>query len=267
MDPAAAVSRFARLVGDRERAVPLDEAALLVAAHGTPGLNVTAEITRLDAIAAGCPGPTLDHLLPYLFGDLGFTGDREGYDDPRNSFLNEVMARRRGIPITLSVLTMEVGRRIGVPVQGVGMPGHFLLRDRVDPEVFVDPFNGGRVIDRRGCERLFRALHGPTAVWDEAWLEPVGARAILSRMLANLVAVYRSAGARGALVEVLRLRSTIPGVGPESRAALAGALAATGRFDLAASELERLADELEGAQPDRATEHRLAAVRARARLN
>ncbi|HEX8581075.1 MAG TPA: transglutaminase-like domain-containing protein [Acidimicrobiales bacterium] len=267
MDPAAAAARFARLVRQEQRAVPLDEAALLLAAHATPGLEVAAELARLDAIAAGCPGPTLDHLLPYLFEDLGFRGDRDTYEDPRNSFLNEVMARRRGIPISLSVLTMEVGRRIGVPVQGVGMPGHFLLRDRVDHEVFVDPFHGGRLLDRQGCERLFRSLHGPGAPWDEAWLAPVGPRAILARMLANLAAVYRASGARGALVEVLRLRAAIPGVEPDARAALASALAATGRFDLAAGELERLADDLEGADPERASEHRVAAVRARARLN
>jgi regulator of sirC expression with transglutaminase-like and TPR domain len=267
VEPAAAAARFARLVGRDERGVPLDEAALLIAAHGCPGLDVAAELSRLDAIAAGCPGPTLDHLLPYLFADLGFAGDREGYDDPRNSFLNEVVGRRLGIPISLSVLTMEVGRRIGVPVAGVGMPGHFLLRDKVDVEVFVDPFNGGRVTDRAGCERLFRRLHGPTVAWDDAWLEPVGTRAILSRMLANLVAVYRAAGARGALVEVLRLRATIPGFGPEARVALASALAASGRFGEAASELERLADDLDATDPAAAARHRQAAVSARSRLN
>lgn len=267
VDAAAAAERFATLVGRDDRSVPLDEAALLVAVHANPDLRIDAELTRLDAIAAGCPGPTLDDLLPYLFRDLGFTGDRETYDDPRNSFLDEVMARRRGIPITLAVLTIEVGRRIGVPVAGVGMPGHFLLRDRVDPEVFVDPFNGGAVLDRRGCERLFRALHGPDAAWDDAWLEPVGKRVILARILGNLVNSYRSAGARLGLVEALRLRAAIPGVGPRARVALATAMAAAGRFDQAASELERLADEVGPADPAAAAEHRKAAVRARARLN
>lgn len=267
MDPAAAAARFATLVRRDDRAVPLDEAALLVAVHAAPALDVAAELARLDELAAGCPGPTLDHLLAYVFRDLGFTGDRDRYDDPRNSFLHEVVARRRGIPITLSVVTMELGRRVGVPVAGVGMPGHFLLRDRVDPDVFVDPFNGGTVLDRQGCARLFRSQHGPAAAWDDAWLEPVGHRAILSRILANLANSYRAAGARMALAEVLRLRASIPGMGTKARMALATALAAAGRFDQAASELERLADALEASDPAAAVEHRNAAVRARARLN
>lgn len=267
MEPAAAAARFGELVARDERSVPLDEAALLVAVHASPGLDVDAELARLDELAAACPGPTLDHLLRHLFGDLGFTGDRMTYDDPRNSFLHEVVARRRGIPVTLAVLTIEVGRRIGVPVAGVSMPGHFLLRDRVDPEVFVDPFAGGAVIDRQGCERLFRALHGPTAAFDERYLEPVGARAILARMLANLKNVYRADGARLALAEVLRLRSAIPGVDLRERVALASVLGSAARFDEAADALEELAAAEEGSDPSAAAEHRHAAVRFRARLN
>src|SRR5204862_32917 len=127
-----ATGRFADLVNGREAELPVDEAALLIAAHAYPELDVAEQLARLDALALWCFAPTLDALVEHLFVDEDFHGNADDYYDPRNSFLNDVLDRRVGIPITLSVLTMEVGRRIGVPVAGVSMPGHFLLRDRVD---------------------------------------------------------------------------------------------------------------------------------------
>ncbi len=162
-----ATDRFREVVSGAEAAVPLDEAALLIAAHAHPGLDVHAELAKLDALAESCFAPTLDALTRHLFVDLGFRGNRRQYYDPRNSFLDDVVARRIGIPISLSVLAIVVGRRLGVPLAGVGLPGHFLVRDRVDAEVFVDPFDGGAVLDRAGCERAFRRVQG-----DEAPLRP-----------------------------------------------------------------------------------------------
>src|SRR5690606_29139610 len=155
-------ARFAALLARPDHEIPLDEAALLIAAQAQPGLDVAAELAALDEIAAQVRDPTLTGLLRLLFRDLGFDGNRDDHYDPRNSFLNEVRQRRTGIPITLSVLTMEVGRRVSVPLWGVGMPGHFLLRDKVDPDVFVDPFGGGRLLDPASCAKLFRQIHGPT---------------------------------------------------------------------------------------------------------
>lgn len=259
-----ATEQFADLLDGSEDEVPLDRAALLIAAHAYPGLDIEAELAIIDRIAEGCFAPTLDALARYLFVDLDFRGNRTAYYDPRNSYLNDVIHRRRGIPITLSVLTMAVGRRLGVPLAGVAMPGHFLLRDQVDPTVFVDPFAGGAFLDRVGCERVFRALHGHEASFDEACLEPVGPFTIVARMLANLRLVFAARGDHAALVWVLRLRSFVPGVPTEERAELAAALAANGDFRGAARELDILAERLGGGFGE---EYARRAARLRARLN
>jgi len=259
VDTAARFREIARL---DEATVPLDEAALLIAAQARPTLDVSDEMRRLDEIADGCRAPTLDALVQHLFVDLGFRGNQDAYYDPRNSFLDEVVSRRTGIPISLSVLAMVVGRRLGVPLAGVGLPGHFLVRDKVDPEVFVDPFAGGAVLDRAGCERAFRRVQGDGALFDPAYLEPVGTFTILARMLANLRAIYAARRDHHALVWVIRLRASLPDVAPEDRSELAAALAATGAFGAAADELDSIAGELGGSLGD-AYADRAAAMRAR----
>ena len=155
-----AAERFAELVAVRGEQVPLDEAAALIAQSAEPELKTGAMLAQLDALAETCPGYTLDVLVPHLFGRGRFGPDRSDYYDPRNSLLNHVLERRVGIPITLSVLALEVGRRVGVPMAGVGMPGHFLLRDKVDRTVFIDPFHGGRLLDERQCQALFHQITG-----------------------------------------------------------------------------------------------------------
>jgi regulator of sirC expression with transglutaminase-like and TPR domain len=220
-----ATERFRALVELPEAALPLDEAALLVAAHASPGLDVDAYLARLDDLAASCPAPTLDALVTHLFRRGGFRGNRDDYYDPRNSMLSDVLDRRLGIPITLSVLAMEVGRRLGVPLWGVNMPGHFLLRDKVDPTVFVDPFHGGRLLDAAGCARLYRRLAGAGAAWDDSWLEPVGRWSILARLLGNLTRIYQHRHQYEDLRWVMELRSALPGAGPAERAELARLMA------------------------------------------
>jgi regulator of sirC expression with transglutaminase-like and TPR domain len=212
-----ATERFEALAGLPDGAVPLDEIALLVAAHAIPGLDVDAYMAKLDDLAAACPAPTLDALVVHLFSRGRFQGNRDDYYDPRNSLLSEVVDRGLGIPITLSILAMEVGRRLGVPLAGVGMPGHFLLRDKVDPEVFVDPFHRGRLLDADGCQQLHRQLTGGGRAWDPGWLDPVGRWAIVARLLANLKAIYQQRHERDALLWVMRLRGLIPGIGPAER--------------------------------------------------
>ncbi len=261
MDPTA---RFAELVHRPEAEVPLDESALVIAAHAYRDLDVALELVRLDDLADRCFAPTLDALVRHLFVDCGFHGNRRDYYDPRNSFLNQVVTRRVGIPITLSVLTIAVGRRLGVPLAGVSMPGHFLVRDRVDPDVFVDPFAGGAMLDRAGCEARFRAVQGDDARFDDAFLAPVATHAVLARMLANLRAIYQASGDRDALTWTLRLRTLLPGVPVEERAELASVLAATGRLRDAAAEYEELADVLGG---ELGADYLASAQRLRARLN
>jgi regulator of sirC expression with transglutaminase-like and TPR domain len=116
---------------------------------------------------------------------------------------------------------MEVGRRLGVPLWGVSMPGHFLVRDKVDPRVFVDPFHAGAVLDRDGCERLFLSVQPPGAVFDESFLDPVPRAAIIGRMLANLARVAEARGDRDMLRWVLQLKVNVPGSTDEERRRLA----------------------------------------------
>jgi regulator of sirC expression with transglutaminase-like and TPR domain len=207
--------RFRELVGGDESATPLDELAFLVAAHAHPGLDVGEQLARLDDLAHQVRDPTLDGVRRLLFRDLGFAGNGDDYYDPRNSFLDSVLDRRVGLPITLSVLLMEVGRRVGVPLAGVSMPGHFLVRDKVDPEVFVDPFHGGMELDRRACRARFRQVHGPDAVFDDAFLEPVGRFAVVDRLLANLEGHAVRRGDLAMSVWVLRLRASMPDAADE----------------------------------------------------
>ena len=245
------VQRFAGLVGRPEPSIPLDEAALVIAACAQPGLSVDAELERLDLIAAEVGERSLDGVVQVLFGAMAFTGNRLDYYDPRNSFLNCVLDRRLGIPITLSVVLIEVGRRVDVPLVGVGMPGHFLVRDARNQDRFVDPFASGAQLSRTGCMQLFRALHGPMAAFHEAYLAPVGRALICKRMLANLRNVYVERDDTRSLAWVLELATTFPDATPTEHRELASALGAMGAFDRAAGALERAAvlAEREGDDP------------------
>jgi regulator of sirC expression with transglutaminase-like and TPR domain len=260
-DPTA---RFAELVQGPEDQLSLDRASLLIAAHAYPALDVEAELERLNELAAACPEPTLHGWRRYLFEDLQFTGNVEDYYDPANSFLNEVMRRRIGLPISLSVLGMEVGRRLGLKLLGVGMPGHFLLQHAgSDPPTWVDPFAGGKLLDREACEERFHLVNGASTPFLESYLEPIGSRAILARMLANLKAIYATRGNLEALAWVFALRLAIPGVPPLERRDLARVLGSTGQFDKAAEALEELAETLPAQAESLLTE----ALALRARLN
>lgn len=258
-----ATARFGELVSGADDDIPLDEAALVIAAHAYPGLDVAAELGRLDEIAAGCT-PSLEGLRHHLFEVLGFSGNTRRYGDPRNSFLNDVLRRRLGIPISLAVVTMEVGRRVGVPFEGIGMPGHFLVRHTGTPSVLLDPFGAGRVLETADCEALFRSVYGEAAPFDPSMLVPVGKRAILARMLANLRQLYLARGDVWSTDWVLRLRTTIPARTTPEMADVAAAYAALGRFTEAAATLEDLADLL----PDESAPRARAEARLqRARLN
>jgi regulator of sirC expression with transglutaminase-like and TPR domain len=233
-----ATERFVEVMRHPETEVRLDLAALLIAAHAYPGLDVDAQLARLDEIAAGCPGRGLDDLLRHLFVDLGFAGNAADYYDPRNSFLNDVLDRRTGLPIALSVLTIEVGRRLGVGLVGVGLPGHFLVRAADDAHAFVDPFHGGGRLDLDGVRDLFNRVFGPSVEFLPGFVAPVDARSIVGRMLANLQSVYlRRVQPHNALWTV-RLRLAIPGQRPEERAELARVLGQLGDVEGATAVLD-----------------------------
>ena len=195
---------------------------------------------------------------------LGFRGNPDHYYDPANSYLDHVVATRRGIPISLSVLTIAVARRQGIDLVGVGMPGHFLVRSASDPSLYVDPFGGGQVLDTAGARALFHTLHGPDAGFSQTMLTPVGPRSIVTRMLNNLVAVFAAGRDHQGRLWALRLRATVPGASLEDRAEVAAALAAVGEFAEAGRWLEALSFEAPGPV---AVGYRQAADRLRSRLN
>jgi len=248
--------RFAALVADGSDGLPLDEAVLLIAAHALPGVDVEEERGRLDDIARGVAAPSLEALRAHLIDDLGFTGDADSYHDAQNSLLPAVLDRRKGIPLSLAVVAMEVGRRCGVPLLGVGMPGHFLVTPVDDPNRFIDLFNDGADLDPRGCRTIFEGLHAGAA-WDDRFLDPVAPVAIVSRLLANLANAYRRSGDRRALSWVIDLRLRLPGATERDHRELALLLGAAGRYDAAAEVLEATGHDRD----------QQSAARLRARLN
>jgi len=191
---------FAEMVSRPEPAIDLAEAAFLIAKEEYPDLDIPHYLSRLDAMAADVRGRSkggehplrlLTDLGDYLFREQGFQGNIENYYDPRNSFLNEVLDRRTGIPITLSTIYMEVGRRLGVRLHGVGMPGHFLVKYvGPDQEIIVDPFHGGAIVSPADCQRILDRIHGGRVAFEPRFLNPIGTRQILTRMLSNLKAIH-----------------------------------------------------------------------------
>jgi regulator of sirC expression with transglutaminase-like and TPR domain len=254
-----ATERFAALVARDE--VPLDEACLLIAAHAHPGLDVSEQLAQLDDLAASFPGAGGDDLARFLFVDRGFAGNTHDYADPRNSYLDDVLSRRLGIPITLSIVMIEVGRRCDVGLAGVGMPGHFLVVSRDEADTWYDPFHAGQRLDEAGCEARFHELFGDDADFVPANLRPIGTLAIVRRVLTNL---ERSLLRREPVetVWVLRLQLCLPSItGPERRR-LAGMLGSLGRFGEGAAVLDAVADELGGDDAD-AVRRDAASLRAR----
>jgi regulator of sirC expression with transglutaminase-like and TPR domain len=222
MDPGAdawaRLARFAELVQGDPSEVPVDSAALAMAEVLRSDTDAPAALSTLDRLAIECPDATFDGLRRYLFEDLAYRGDRDHYDDPHNSFLDVVLDRRAGLPILLATVMMEVGRRADVPVVGVGMPMHFLVRCGKDAARFADPFTGD-ALDTAGVRQLFETIADGRLRWDDRYLEPVVARAIISRMLANLHASYRRRRDPLRLALVARMRTAIPELKAESRAA------------------------------------------------
>lgn len=191
---------FAQYVARPEREIVLAEAALLIAKEVYPTLDVAHYLRWLDAQGErvrerldpqGSPRDIVAELNHLLFDELGFRGNTEDYYDARNSYLNDVIERRAGIPITLSLLYMEIGARAGVRVEGIGLPGHFIVRVRgEDWQTLIDPFNRGLALSRADCEQLLAQVYGQPTPLLPQYLEPVGKRAFLTRMLTNLQMIH-----------------------------------------------------------------------------
>lgn len=261
-------SRFAAVVA--APVVSLAEGCALIAEHLGHPATVTSVELQLDDLALEvlalerAPSPLpVEVVARHLFGSIGLRGNRLHYDDVRNSLLPEVLRRRTGIPITLSIVLIEVARRLGGYPVGVGMPGHFLVGTSTRPTSWIDAFDGGTVLDERGARQRFEAIHGARATFDPAFLQPTPAAQVLARVLANLANVQRAAGDPTALVRVLELRDEIPGVrsAPRTRVELAEALVAVGRHGDAIEVLEDVARRVEPRRRG-AIDARLAQLRA-----
>jgi len=248
ISPSTIRDRFAEIISVEDHEIDLAQAALLIAAEEYPRLDVDLYLERLDALAdrvrENVANPlkavgVIDSLNKTLFDEMGFHGNAENYYDPRNSYLNEVIDRRTGIPITLTVVYMEVARRIGFSVKGVGLPFHFIARhDSADGILFIDPFNEGHLMTSAECDELVTRISGGKSDLRPEHLEPVTNKQILTRMLSNLASVHSASDHRRALASVERILL----INPESATHVRDRgllLAQIGDHSSAIAELER----------------------------
>jgi hypothetical protein len=216
MDPSGAelvahrLQHFTTLMTGPATDLMLDEAALTMSAVLQPRLDIIEWLSVLDEFAASCPTPTREGILAHLIGDLGFIGDRRSYGDWRNSCLDRVISGRRGIPISLSVVVIEVARRLGIGLHGIGMPAHFLIGDPKDPDWFCDPFHAGEILDGAGARSLLDSLTHGQIPWHPDHLQPVVPRLVIARMLNNLKAAFTQRKDLLRLSLVMQMRITMP---------------------------------------------------------
>jgi regulator of sirC expression with transglutaminase-like and TPR domain len=193
-----------RQAADRpEEQIDLGRAALTIALPEYPTLDVSACLGRISDLALEVaeragedadPFRTIAALNFVLFARHGFRGNRDDYYDPKNSFLNEVIERKTGIPITLSVLYMEVAGRVGLTVDGIGFPGHFMVKAEADGnEIVIDPFNSGDIKTEEDLTAMVQQMYGGKLAFRREFLAPVSKKQILTRMLTNLKAIYAKA--------------------------------------------------------------------------
>ena len=201
--------RFVELFGTRGSIVPLDEALALISHFADPSIDPSAVIAQLDAIAEQSTATSPEELMLELFGPSGFTGNTVSYDDPANSYLHLVMSRKLGIPITLCAVAMEVSRRRGIEIVGIGMPGHFLCRSMAQGRAFFDPFHSPAPLSADQCRALYENLTRMNN-WSAEFLEPTDARMMVIRVLGNLKSIFRRRSDIANLRWVMRLRSVIP---------------------------------------------------------
>jgi regulator of sirC expression with transglutaminase-like and TPR domain len=241
-----------RLLADEialpESEMNLARAALLVAKEEYPQLSVELYLARLDQLAEEvkdrlanetAPLVILDELVATLFVRRKLTGNRKAYYDPRNSFLNDVLDRGLGIPLTLGIVILEVGWRLGLPLEGVGFPNHFLVRYKGDAlDLLIDPFDSGKVRFEDEAQELLDRAYGGAVRLRDSFMRRADRRDLLVRLLANLKGVYLNKGDhRRALAAVERILLVIP-MAPAENRSRGVLLARLGRHDEAVEQLE-----------------------------
>lgn len=203
-----------------DRSIDLARAALLIAEVEYPDLDIDHELGLLDSLAAGAAlrlGDNRDTIFAintlseYLFDEVGLRGNSDDYYDPRNSYLNQVLKRQLGIPITLSLVYLEVGKRLGIPLVGIGMPGHFLLRHRDETGLFVDPFNRGILLSEEECAERLTQITQNRIDWDPGFLKPISNRDYIARVLRNLKSIFLQQGKFSSALSIIdRLVQLLP---------------------------------------------------------
>ena len=198
MDAVVAGLEFAQIIkhaAENGRQPALDRACLLISAVFDPRVDVQRGEAQLDALASAARGrcagtdsyAVTGAVLDAVFANGGFAGNAGSYDDPRNSLLASVLDRKLGIPITLSVVVIEVARRLGLELCGVGLPGHFVVRfPDATSRLYIDAFDGGRIIDVPRCVNIVERQTGGRLTWSDSFLEPVTPALMLKRVLVNL---------------------------------------------------------------------------------
>lgn len=187
---------FAKAISTVEDQINIAHAALLIASDVYPDLDIKRYLVRLDDMADTVRPRLTNHhpvnaLRDFLFDELGYHGNVDDYFDPRNSYLNEVLDRRTGIPITLSVIYLELARRLDLPIVGIGLPGHFIVRYDGDEEPqYLDPFNGGVTMSIHDCRQRVSDISNGRLRFKPSFLSPVSPRQILARVLRNLKGIY-----------------------------------------------------------------------------
>lgn len=227
-EPALIRQRFLEMMQRPDADIELARSALLVAAENDPALDVDAELTRLETWAQQLSDridpswnnlQRLARLRTFMYEELGFKGDVRGYYSPANSLLHSVMSRRLGIPLTLSIVFMEIGWRIGVPFEGVGFPGHFLVRLTGEPgDLLLDPYDHGASVHEDDCKRMIELTTGGTVPFEPSMVRSLGKKDMIARLLFNLkVACLKANDDFGALSAVERLLLLHPNDAPELR--------------------------------------------------
>jgi regulator of sirC expression with transglutaminase-like and TPR domain len=241
------MATFEELARMPDDAIDLALGAMLVAKDVDDSIDVAAALAELDALPGGLDvtdAPPAEQVarISTRFRELGFRGNVEDYYDPKNSLLPDVVARRLGIPITLSVVWCEMARRAGATARGIAFPGHFLVRVDVKehPPVIVDAFAGGRVVDDAAARDLLRRALGEGAVVHPALFTPATARGVLVRMLTNLKSIWANRGDHArAFVAIDRIVTLVPDSARMLRERAAVALL-IGAAELARSDLARV---------------------------
>ncbi len=226
--PPSALASFAALVAPSrdDASIGLAAGALAISQAEYPLLDIPYYVGRLEALAQRVRKGLRSHptsretiavLNRVIFDEEGLRGNRDDYYDPRNSFLNDVLDRKLGIPITLSVIYMDIARRVGFPLAGTGMPGHFLLKhyDALSGEVIIDAFNRGRVVGNAECQRRLDEIYSGQIELKPEFLQTVSHREILTRVLNNLRQIYFKQRNFPKGLMVLDLLLAIPPQSPE----------------------------------------------------